>query len=685
MTGSGIQRNYHPTYRPDIDGLRAIAVLSVVVFHTFPNLLPGGFVGVDVFFVISGYLISSIILKSLARGNFSFIEFYSHRIKRIFPALILVLSTCVVLGWYVLLPVEYKQLGKHIAGSAGFIQNLILWQEAGYFDIVSDYKPLVHLWSLALEEQFYLIYPFIIWLVWRTGFSVPTVIVLFALLSFSSNISLAADRAVSTFFSPATRFWELLAGGVLAHQLLFNKLLTYSTPASKQVRILFNGLAMVGLFLVVAAVIKLDKSINFPGGWATIPVVGTCLLILAGSTTWVNRTILTNRVLVFIGLISYPLYLWHWPLLSFAKIVEDGTLSNGVRAVIVIVSVAFAWLTYWLVEWPIRFGVNNWKKTGLLCLLAAIVGVLGYKIFDKDGLEYRHTKLLLNLDQLGPWKSPDRDCRDAYPQFKDISICNLQRRLPPSILLVGDSHSGTLYPGLAEALSGTQENILNLAEGGCVPFFGVASHPRGNPDPCLVGTNERLSLAENLQSIRTIILASRGPMYITGRGFGRGKNELGYDWELSFPDSESPLQKPDVFEEAMRNTLMRLSTTGKQIIFVVDVPELGFNASECIALRPYRLSERTVRSPCVISRKDFDERNRMYRTIVTQVASEFPMVKIFDAAAQLCDSQYCYAMSNGRLLYRDDDHLSIAGSKLIAEKLAAVIKPSPPPVEAIIR
>lgn len=685
MTGSGIQRNYHPTYRPDIDGLRAIAVLSVVVFHTYPNLLPGGFVGVDVFFVISGYLISSIILKSLARDNFSFIEFYSHRVKRIFPALILVLFTCVVLGWYVLLPVEYKQLGKHIAGSAGFIQNFILWQEAGYFDIESDYKPLVHLWSLAIEEQFYLIYPFIIWLVWRTGFSVPTVIVLLALLSLSSNISMVVDRAVSAFFSPATRFWELLAGGVLAHQLLFNKLLAYSIPESKRVRILSNGFAMVGLFLVVAAVIKLDKNISFPGWWATVPVVGTCLLILAGSMAWVNRIILTNKVLVFIGLISYPLYLWHWPLLSFAKIVEEGTLSNSVRGVIVITSVVFAWLTYLLIERPIRFGKNNWGKTGLLCLLAMTVGVLGFKIFVNDGLEYRHSNLLLNVAQLGPRKSSDQDCRDAYPQFKDISICNLQKRLPPSILLVGDSHSGTLYPGLAEALSETQENILNLAEGGCVPFFGVASHPRGNPDPCLIGTNERLSLAENLQSIQTIILASRGPMYITGRGFGQGKNEPGYDWELTFPDSESPHQKPDVFKKAMRNTLMRLSATGKQIIFVVDVPELGFNASECINLRPYRLSEQKVRSPCTIRRKDFDERNRMYRTIVSQVASEFPMVKIFDAAAQLCDNKYCYAMSNGKLLYRDDDHLTIIGSKLIAEKLAPLIQSSPHSVEAIIR
>ncbi len=166
------EHNARPAYRPDIDGLRAVAILSVVTYHAFPTKLRGGFVGVDMFFVISGFLISTIIFRSLQRGDFSFTEFYAHRIKRIFPALILVLAACYTFGWFALLPDEYKQLGKHMAAGAGFVQNFVIWKEAGYFDTTSELKPLMHLWSLAIEEQFYLLYPVLIWGAWRTGLSV---------------------------------------------------------------------------------------------------------------------------------------------------------------------------------------------------------------------------------------------------------------------------------------------------------------------------------------------------------------------------------------------------------------------------------------------------------------------------------------------------------------------------------
>ena len=208
--------NFHPAYRPDIDGLRAVAVLSVVAYHLFPTAVRGGFVGVDVFFVISGFLISGIILKSLQRGDFSFAEFYAHRVRRIFPALAVVLAACYAVGWFALLPDEFKLLGKHIAAGAGFLENFVLWKEAGYFDTASELKPLLHLWSLAVEEQFYLAYPLMLWCGWRLGAKPLFLVAALLLWSFSLNIAGIEKEAVKTFFLPQTRFWELFAGGLLA-------------------------------------------------------------------------------------------------------------------------------------------------------------------------------------------------------------------------------------------------------------------------------------------------------------------------------------------------------------------------------------------------------------------------------------------------------------------------------------
>jgi peptidoglycan/LPS O-acetylase OafA/YrhL len=206
----------HPGYRSDIDGLRAIAVLSVVGFHAFPSHIKGGFVGVDIFFVISGFLISTIIYGSLERGSFSFVEFYSRRIKRIFPALLLVLFTVLAAGWILLLPDEYKQLGKHVAGGAGFIANFVLWNESGYFDNAAETKPLLHLWSLGIEEQYYIVWPLFLWVIWKTRLNLLFLTIVATLASFAFNVSQISSDPVGTFYSPLTRFWELFVGSVLA-------------------------------------------------------------------------------------------------------------------------------------------------------------------------------------------------------------------------------------------------------------------------------------------------------------------------------------------------------------------------------------------------------------------------------------------------------------------------------------
>ena len=323
----------HPKYRADIDGLRAIAVLSVVGFHASPYWIRGGFVGVDIFFVISGFLISSIILSSLSKGTFSFAEFYARRIKRIFPALILVMITCYVFGWFVLLPDEYKQLGKHIVGGAGFVSNFFFWREAGYFDNAAETKPLLHLWSLGIEEQFYIVWPPLLYLALKRRFNFLILAVTIVAISFSVNVGIRLSDRIQDFYSPLTRFWELMMGGILAYLTLqeisiwdkatqmiraaLGKADTAPNPTPDRA-LLRNAQSVLGALLIGVAVLLVTKERLFPGWWALLPTVGAYLIISAGQHAWLNRTVLSHRLVVWFGLISYPLYLWHWPLLSFA-------------------------------------------------------------------------------------------------------------------------------------------------------------------------------------------------------------------------------------------------------------------------------------------------------------------------------------------------------------------------------
>lgn len=692
------EHNFHSAYRPDIDGLRALAILPVVAFHAFPKWISGGFAGVDIFFVISGFLISSIIFRSLANGDFRFTEFYAHRIKRIFPALILVLTACYVLGWFTLLPDEFKQLGKHMAAGAGFVQNFVLWNEAGYFDVASELKPLMHLWSLAIEEQFYLFYPILVWAAWRGGVNVLTGVVLLGLVSLALNAKGIHHDAIKTFFAPQTRVWELMTGALLAyvhgfkcwppvltrwlHYAFFNRVVFKHLPAEKdRSAVLASLLSFIGLLLLVASVFGLDRSMPYPGLRAVFPVMGACLLILTGPAAWVNRKLLAHRLMVWIGLISYPLYLWHWPLLSFARIVESETPSRDIRLTAVGISFVLAWLTYMLIEKPIRFGRISWRKTAVLCVLAVLVGYAGYNTYVRDGLAFRMKETVRRNTMLDPktvpWKADDL-CKQRFPGYP-YDYCRLGKDAAPTVLLLGDSHAAALFAGMSSVLETTQDNLLHLGMGGCVAFFDMVSQDQKANEQerrkCSDTTTKALNLAESDTTIHTVILASRGPLYLSGKGFFHDNSfeETNHDRILQLTTRHDLTDHAKIWEIAMRNTLQRLLAKNKRIIFVLDNAELGFDPRSCVNTRPLRITANKVRQPCAVPRKDFDERNRAYRELVQSVLKDYPAVKAFDAAAPLCDKEWCWAMKDGQMLYYDDDHLSLDGSRLIATEMVRLL------------
>ncbi len=485
----------HPKYRPDIDGLRAVAVLAVVGSHAFPQWVPGGLIGVDVFFVISGFLISNIIFENLDRGGFDFAAFYARRIRRIFPALTLMLAVSISIGWFVLLPEEYQQLGKHVAAGTGFVSNFALWWEAGYFDKSAELKPLLHLWSLGIEEQFYLLWPPIAWLAWKRKFNVLALMLTLAVLSFGMNLFWIRQDAVATFFSPLTRFWELLAGGILAWAGLH-------APAAIRRAALREPASLAGAAALAFGFWRIDRDLAFPGWWAVLPVMGAVLVIAAGPHAWINRTLLSNRIAIWFGLISFPLYLWHWPLLSFARIFEGGTPSLGVRIALVALSIALAWVTWRFVERPLRAEGNGARKVAILVTAAALAGVAGLATYRSDGFaRQRFTASELSVARA---MLPKFTGEYVVRRFGELSNAEFDEADPrPKLLIVGDSYAQDLVNAIFEGdLGGRVQVVTRQASNVCgnlfVPHQAFAAHiPANLTDVC---AKMRLYEDENLRA-----------------------------------------------------------------------------------------------------------------------------------------------------------------------------------------
>lgn len=478
----------HPIYRADIDGLRAIAILSVVGFHAFPEWIKGGFVGVDIFFVISGFLISSIIFGNLEKNSFSYFDFYVRRVKRIFPALILVLTTSYIVGWYWLLPDEFKQLGKHIAAGAGFISNLVLWSEVGYFDNASDTKPLLHLWSLGVEEQFYIFWPLLLGVVWKFRLNFLAITILIAVVSFSVNVFTVTSNPVAAFYSPLSRFWELMIGGVLAYLTLHK-----SQNLPKQT----NSQPILGVMLIAIAILSVDKGSVFPGWWALLPVLGAFLVISAQPTVWVNRYLLGNRVLVSIGLISYPLYLWHWAILAFLRINESGMPSLEDRVIAIVASFFLAWLTYWAVEKPVRYKAKGNVVSIALCLLLTLIGFVGFNAFQRGGLSFRLMQISPGVMGVKPDKVKDWRLDQCFLNVdSDRFAKNCMEDKKPLIFLWGDSHAAALYPGLKQWQDEYHYGIAQYTSAACKPMMGKWFAEQKN---CKKINDENLVRVEKIQ------------------------------------------------------------------------------------------------------------------------------------------------------------------------------------------
>lgn len=617
-----MQQHDSAAYRPDIDGLRGIAVAAVVLFHAFPGVMPGGFVGVDVFFVISGFLISSIVYEALARGTFSISDFYVRRVRRILPALVLVVLAVLAFGYFVLVRDEYVQLGKHVLSAALFVSNLTLYLESGYFDLSSESKPLLHLWSLGIEEQFYLLWPLAVAFFWRRKWPVLLLVFSLCALSFSANLLLVGRDPSAAFFLPVSRFWELMVGCGLAFVLR-------RTALSG---VFAHACGWVGLALIAASIFFFHGRMPFPGWVALVPVTGTALIIGAGAKASPNRHLLALRPLVGLGLISYPLYLWHWPMLSYAHILEDSRPVYQTRVYLLIASLVLAWLTYRMVERPIRFGSLRNRERVLVGTLA-IAGVLGLTAYSAPEALSRNylAPRVVNPGDIGHEEfyqflqaqyvpCEPLGIRQGTGKWRGLVRCFQSRAGHPTVAVLGDSHAEHLMIGIVDA--NPAENIV----------YYLRSAPPTLENPKAQEVMRYIMQAPN---IRKVVLA------IWWRG------------EKLFMD-----------ERQMVDTVDALRSAGKEVYLVEDVPWFSFYPQRCkYSGMPFREQHKCD------DVADGTLPNQGYYSAVL-AAGEKAGAHVLWTTSLFCSGARCSMAPNGKLLFRDRHHLNVEGSRYVGKRLA---------------
>ncbi len=648
------------SYRPEIDGLRALAVCLVVIVHAFPSKLPGGFIGVDVFFVISGFLIGSIIVKQLQAGAFSFLDFYIHRANRIFPALCLVLASCLAFGWFALFADEYASLGRSSAAGAAFVANLSLYQEIGYWDVASKLKPLLHLWSLGVEEQFYIVFPCLLWLCWQRKFNLFGVLLGLSILSglYMRHTMMGTDHAAA-FYLPLQRAWELLAGAMLAWLSLQPE--SAALAGWQRLKQLKQLSAALGLGMILFAAFKLNDRILFPSKWTLLPVLGAGLLLAAGPTALLNRWLFSNRLVVYVGLISFPLYLWHWPLLSFAHIIAGGEPSSKMRNLALLLSFLLAAATYHGLEKPLRnSAISGARKAALLSVFLLLLGCLGFGIKHSKGLTQRPIEQLKAPDLFTIRRPPvaqddSNGCFQALPALFKQNLqqgllagtqvhCSAARLEDVSIALIGDSNAGHYAQDL-HAHFGSK--LLTI-------------HSAGRPylRDMLDDANSQVILDFLLKQahIKTIVLSHLGV-------------------EISQAYTPSLSQTARLFRPgylaSVEKTVRAFQAAGKRVIFVSAMPVLDFDPKRCQA-RPF--SDSALHTRCSMPRAEIAQTHGPYLQAFQQLRRDLPQLEIVDAMDALCDAHTCYVKRDGKILYADFKHVNFHGSSLITSSLLRMIE-----------
>lgn len=651
---------HHLKYRPDIDGLRAIAIIFVVTYHAFPKYLPGGYIGVDLFFAISGYLIGKILFYQIGISKFSFLDFYSRRCRRILPSLLIVLIGLLALGWFVLLTEEYRKLSTHTIGAITFLSNYLLWNEHGYFDAKAYSKPLLHLWSLAIEEQFYIFFPLVLWFGKKINFNLFKLTVILGVISFLLNLDQwRRGAAVADFYSPQTRFWELMFGALLGYWSLLCNTTNQKTGLSKLYLTSFEKYStlygVLGAALIGLSGIYMHEGLLYPGFYGLVPIIGGILLIGCNGRGWFSKKVLEFPPLIFIGKISFPLYLWHWPLLVLYRIIYANQVNGSGILLIVLISIILSAATYFLVELPLK-SIRPKPVAATSLLIVLIIGIFShYSIFLRDPYSQEYLKDFNKIQS--------RIGQRSFPGLEGYKG-NFQRISDTVYVLKTDNDAGTLFIGdsnVIQYMARFEELVKNhkaeantvylYAHGGCPPIPNLET--KNANSLCKDLATNALKFLEKNKQIKTVVIAANWAMYFEGAFYFTNKSgnyesalfgSLGYTNALN----------------SLNSYISDLKKTGANIILISNIPTGNSFDPRLMFKRNLssfpRLFELDIRE---FERAEFEtsQNLRLFGDLRKIALSNH--IELINPMDYLCGPKLCPTIDQeGYPIYSDSNHLS---------------------------
>ncbi|MDA9054938.1 acyltransferase [Alphaproteobacteria bacterium] len=636
-------------YRAEIDGLRALAVVPVILFHAGFELFSGGFVGVDVFFVISGYLITTILIEDIENKRFSIVNFYERRARRILPALFFVMLVCIPFAWMWMLPNQMKDFSQSLVAVSLFASNILFWRESGYFDAAAEEKPLLHTWSLAVEEQYYVLFPIFLILAWRFGKNrVFWMIVVMATISLLLSEWGWRNKATANFYLAPTRAWELFAGSIAAF-------IVQKQGVKKN-----DLLALVGLAAIIFAIFLYDETTPFPSVYTLVPVLGVVLLVLYSDKETIVAKLLSKKGVVGIGLISYSAYLWHQPLFAFGRIKSPDAPSITLMAVLVVVSFLLAYLSWKYIEKPFRNKAHIIKKK---TFFVSVSGILAFTIFGLFGhgtdgfINYTITQQERTILESAVPSPKRQDCHTGGSDYLTYSESCEYFEHNITVAVFGDSHAVELAYALAQELQSEGQGVKHLSFSGCVPIYGVPSEDFPDVDDiedCASWTEEVVNGIIADERIKSVIITFR----IANALYGHNENTY-----RNLSDLRGERDRLTIWNSLI-TTINTLNEAGKRTVFVQQAPELP-------RLIGYLIPSNDDTFFGGVSRSWWRARVSFVYENIDDINN---IADVVDLADLFCDEEECFSVIDSEALYFDDNHMSVSGANRAALTIMPLIR-----------
>lgn len=651
-------------YRSEIDGLRALAIIPVILFHAGSNLFSGGFVGVDIFFVISGYLITKILIVDLQDGTFSIVKFYERRARRILPALFFVIFVCLPFAWLWLLQKDMKIFSASITAVSIFSSNILFWRTSGYFSTATELMPLIHTWSLAVEEQYYMLFPLFLLLTWRLGKKwIVTLLAIIAIISLAAAQWGALNKPEFTFFLLPTRAWELFIGSFIYFYYTEHNIKKHQYLAAEFFSIL-------GFILIFYSIFSYDSQTPFPSLYALVPTLGAALIIIFATHKTLVGKLLGTKLFVVIGLISYSTYLWHQPLFAFARIRSLDEPSKLLMFTLSIFSIILGYLTWRYIERPFRNknSFNRIQIFKLAFICSAIFIAIGLAGYFSNGFSFRLDKITKSLEN--PEGGRLDNCDEEINRIKG-STCKIgSDNVEPTIALVGDSHSTSIAYYFSQLLRSKNMSAIVYAQSWCPPILDLATDNPAKYPTCREYRASTFSDISKNTNIKTVIMFAEWSNYTKGHRWG-DDDVTYYTDKLS--TSKSLNENNLVFQRGILRTFDFLKKNEKEIIFINSVPEYNISIP-AYAAKNYFYNKRHEIDGKVVTNEIYDLRNSEVNEALRNVKAD-KFAKIVQPKSIFCKNEQCaYMGNNNDLFYVDGNHLSLTGSKLLVSEVIKHIR-----------